>query len=613
MSLSVSQIQFPKELTPCVNITQNQQQREKSMADLLVQKTTRDQFMSWAEQHQAFVASSPMMSQIVSKIAEYKDERVAQTKSIAGPIFRGEEEQVQVCRQIETGALLDKITPGSAALIAEYYKIGALPFERVKGMLQSLELYADFNTQMTGLKACVPLLKEMDPDRLVELLSLWFKKNLTGLMHNEQIFAKMLFFLEQLNPAQLYKFLSTRDENGHIVLDAYTARFAIPLLEKLPPAERLELLTLQDEEGQSPALSVFFEPKSVSLLQDLDFEQTKHLLAAIPFPLNEKVWKELLPTLKKFSFEQLKGFLKNVRMNTQFFITAETLLGGFKAERLRQIFAIQDRYGQTPMHDAATVTAILPLLERQRPEDLIGHFSIQNREGHIPLQDLEVLKKLLPFLQRQPADLRVQLFSIQDAEGNTLFHSDHPSPYFPEEELFALLNSKISGAQIFQFLTIENKQGQRVLDRPEFLSFLISSLRKAGAEAQLASLMDKFGPDLISKILSFKEHEWDPSYLQEIADKNPINLEPYLPVLARCSSEQLFQLTSMRNGEGQTVLHTPHAESFDLFLSLLEKKCSPAQLAKLLSICDKSGNTPLDNETMRQKLIHWLPKVKGKL
>jgi hypothetical protein len=173
-SVSNSSPRFPEQLRSCVKTGQNMQQRDGLLSEVLVDKVTREKFQAWAERHEKFVESSPMMRQIAAKVSEYDalethDGGISLfINTFIKPLFSSKKKQEEteiVCNQIESATFnldLQTLNPHSA-LIGEYAAIGTIPEDQIRQLFSTQDKAGHTLLQSPdALQSVIPLLEKLE-------------------------------------------------------------------------------------------------------------------------------------------------------------------------------------------------------------------------------------------------------------------------------------------------------------------------------------------------------------------------------------------------------------------------------------------------------------------
>ena len=417
MSLPLTtQVSFPQELKPCIDFNQTSEQRATRISDLLVQKATRDKFISWAEEHKDFVFNSPIMQQIVDKVVELEQtenkegfstwtsqhrdlidhlpmSKTVQKISSYNPI-KGS--KIGLCEEIEKGLSPDKVTPEFVNLLTEYFKVGALPYEKVKEILSRQKSFAERdNPQDQPFKMYLPLLKELNVEQTTDILQVRFGKDLLFLLGNEYNFCQDRKVLCELSTSQLKSILTFNGENGKLVIYPPVGQYLAPFLEKFSLDEVMELMPLKNQDNESPFLTFWTNEESLPLCDKLSFNRVKQLALICEGGLPMEFWKNLTPKLKSWPFEQLKELFALVSFGMNFVLGTASLRNSLK---LDQLLEFKDKEGSTFLHTTSLASVYIPLLLKEPFEKINSSLMVENNKEETPLQNPHVFRSLIPFL-----------------------------------------------------------------------------------------------------------------------------------------------------------------------------------------------------------------------
>ena len=358
------------------------------------------------------------------------------------------------------------------------------------------------------LESALPLLNQLNPEQIVDVLSIKGKGDRRVPLHDFASLSNLLPLLtNKLKPKQIEKLLAQRDVSGATVLNMHLTKNGLPFY-----GDEARLKNLKD------------------VFNILDPKQIKNLLS-IPsldgFTPVRSYLRHTLPLLELLEPEQIVEVLsiQDHKGNTPLHLcsdaelpkTFQWLEKWLSPGQIQELFSIENVKGDTIFHSEFYV--ILPLLENSSPELIKNLFSIRN-EGNTALHFDKSAKDAVPYLMKLNPGQIVELLSITDEQGNTPLNTGLP---------FHPILDKLDAKQIEQVLGIPNYENLRPLEKwtPRHLSASLKELKPATVEA-IARIMK---PGEIVKFVK----EIDP-------------VEKALPFLMRARTRrdphQLFKKTS---------------------------------------------------------------------
>ena len=615
-------VSFPQELRSSIDMNQSPGERIVHISDILVQKATRDQFISWAEQHKDFVSSSPMMQQIVDKVVEYEQKEstegftswvakhgdliaslpLSQTiQKIAAhnPVKQTQpsEAKMHLCEGIEKGEAPEQVTPEFVSMLTEYFKIGSLPYSKLKEILSAQKIFADMNYSPSASKSnfsqfelYTPLLKELSPEQLINLLEVRCFEDLGALLRSGYIFSLHLGVLKELSVSQLKSILTLRyetgPETGNLIINRNTMGSLSPLLEKFSIEEKDELMATQNRDGTRPFLALWGDEKSAPLLNAMPLADLKKLLLMHNRAIPIELWKNLVPRLKTMQDEELNELFSVVPFDFKFFPGAKAFLNSTDFNRQLQF---RDKQGNTFLHSEDLPSEESgALLNNIQFEELNTILQIQNKQGLTPLQTRGGLRHIVPLMHdKLDADQLEKLFLSQLSLGNNLF-----IPYkedFTEGNLVItlLFARKLPQEKFLALLSASHPKGHSLLkDDSGVVPLIFITFFLEGKKELVKPIAEKLPLDLLCNNLCHICHTLSPSkalYPHVIETGLVGVIEILSPFISQFSSEQLTRLMmSSENEMSVTTLQiiTPVAVKF--FIPLLLEKCSSKELAEML-------------------------------
>jgi len=457
-----------------------------------------------------------------------------------------------------------------------------LPFLRAKGKLSKEDLIKliKIPDRVGNSPYCSnPFLKHLTP-KLLEGLP---KSELFNLLENEGVWWKRNSSDEQFEFPDTVAFVHT-----------------------LPEAVRIEILKIKTVEVQkkgaewtvTPLCQALILKEMLPFLETLSGEQLFEIYSDTTIKLGGPLLT--LGTLHLFKSKETSAaiiinalmdlLINRIGENKFIELLNQKMLGG-------PIFALIKSDAANPFK-----TRIMEFLVA-RPQQLMELLRTPYANGNFPLSYPAIFRNLWPFLKELPLELRVELASMSGAVV---------SPIAFQEGILKLILENTPKEEHAAFLKIQDNMGQTVLHR--MLEPLIQTnvpglfpiLRDLSNESKLELLQvrDKKGKTPLD---------------------NPKNKDALINELCP-DFRGLLEAAKRPNAEGRTALHDPamlkflvqmslepffeRQGGFMVETSLLSTFLTKENLAQLLQISDRNGNTPLITLKLEKVLT---PALIGKL